>query len=415
MRILHITPAFQHPHVRGSLRHYYFLRELSERHEITLLALTRTPIPSSVRADVEALTERALVFGPEHPPDGRVARELATRRAVGEMRRAFHELAARERFDVVLFHGKSVYRVISGWSGLPIVVDFCDATSMRLRQRMQHASLARRPLVGLRYAQIRRLEHRLAAQSEYRAFISVRDREAVLGPADRSAVVPNGVDLDYWTRRAGTPGDACVVFTGVMDYAPNEDAALYLIDRIVPLARRERPDLELLIVGRNPSRELRDRARAAGVTVTGAVEDMRDYLERAAVCIAPLRYASGMQNKALEAMAMQVPVLATSVVSDGLALGDGTPPPVVTADGEERLAAELVELLRDTPRRDRLAREGRSYVEQHFSWAAGARTLEELCSSAIAKASSDLDSRTPVEASGIAGRRGSSRGEIDRV
>jgi glycosyltransferase involved in cell wall biosynthesis len=200
-----------------------------------------------------------------------------------------------------------------------------------------------------------------------------------------------------------------------MDYAPNEDAALYLIDRIVPLARRERPDLELLIVGRNPSRELRDRARAAGVTVTGAVEDMRDYLERAAVCIAPLRYASGMQNKALEAMAMQVPVLATSVVSDGLALGDGTPPPVVTADGEERLAAELVELLRDTPRRDRLAREGRSYVEQHFSWAAGARTLEELCSSAIAKASSDLDSRTPVEASGIAGRRGSSRGEIDRV
>ena len=136
-------------------------------------------------------------------------------------------------------------------------------------------------------------------------------------------MVPNAVDLDYWTRSTpAQPTGAAprVVMTGVMDYPPNHDAAMRLAERIMPSVREEVPDAELVIAGRDPGPEL----RAAGdahpwLTVTGALPDLRPEMERGAVYCAPLRFASGIQNKLLEALAMEVPVVTTPVVADGRA------------------------------------------------------------------------------------------------
>lgn len=221
------------------------------------------------------------------------------------------------------------------------------------------------------------------------AFISQRDRDAVLPRGCAAAVIPNGVDQRYW-RRSGkvTPSDKCIIFTGVMDYAPNDDAAVFLLDEIVPLVRRAVPDLEVLIAGRNPSQRLKRRAHTLpGVTVTGFVDDMRPWLERAAVCVAPLRYASGMQNKVLEALAMQVPVVATPVVADGVRMDDGRAP-VCTARGPLQFAETTVRLLGDEAERRRLALDGRRFVEKHFSWRRSAAALQQLC---LAAAGLDRD------------------------
>jgi glycosyltransferase involved in cell wall biosynthesis len=335
--------------------------------------------------EVEGYAEAVFAFGGDMSGLGRYGRHRAVRRAVIEMRRTFRELVRRQPYDVVLFHGKSVFPVIAGWSELPIVVDFCDATSMRVKMKLEHAPVAKVPLLALRYEQVQRLERRLAAQTPYRAFISRRDREAVLGPSDRSEIVPNGVDLEYWTRSEGArPSPACIVFTGVMDYGPNEDGALFLLEQIVPRVRNSVPDVEVLIVGRDPTPALLERAAGAvGVTVTGFVEDMRPYLERAAVCVAPLRVASGMQNKVLEAMAMGAPVVTTPVVGDGLRFDDGVEPPLVEAEGSEEFSARVVELLEDAEERARLAAGGRRFIEENFDWSASARKLERMCIEAI--------------------------------
>lgn len=398
MRILHITPGFQHPAVRGPHRHYHFLRELAASHDVTLLTLIREHVSDEALREVGAFADRLVAFNVNgaapRPARGWVGRVPAVGRrfekniqvhgGVREMRGALRRLTARGDYDVVLFHGKSVFPAIGGWRGLPIVVDFCDATSMRIASRLRKAGPAEWPLLWMRYRQVRRLEQKLLDLTPHRAFISPRDRAAVLGADDASPIVPNGVDLDYWRRRDPTPPPVDrVVFTGVMDYQPNDDAAGWLIDAILPRVRQAVPGLELVLVGRNPTEALRARAeRAGGVTVTGFVEDMRPYLERATVFAAPLRHASGMQNKILEAMAMALPVLTTSVAADGLKV-DAADPPVWVADGATAFADRLTALLGDPAARAQLSADGRRYVESRFVWSRSAERLAAMCEAAI--------------------------------
>jgi hypothetical protein len=398
MRILHIIPAFQHPRVRGPHRHYHFLRELSGRHEMTLLTLHREPIDEGILAEMSAYVEAIHSFEVNGRSGGPAVAAVARLPLVGaevaeswrfqcglrRMRRTFERLVQTGGYEVVLFHGKSVFPVIAGWSGLPLVVDFCDATSMRLRSMMRYATPPKLPWLAARYWRTRAVERQLIRKTPHLAFISARDRAAVMGAASRAELLPNGVDLGYWTRSTPLSQSRRIVFTGVMDYAPNEDAALYLIDRIAPRVRQSLPDVELQIVGRHPSAALRERARRSpGVTVTGTVEDMRPFLEGAAVYAAPMRVAAGMQNKILEAMAMGVPVITTPIAAGGLRV-DGTTPPVWVAEGERPFTDGVVSLLAQGTERARLAAEGRRFVETHFVWSRSAQKLERLCVAARA-------------------------------
>jgi glycosyltransferase involved in cell wall biosynthesis len=394
MRILYITPSFQHPAMRGPTRCYHFIKELSQRHQITLLALTSTEVPAVPMQEMAAYTEQIRLFsanGASNTPaagifgrvpvvGGSIKHALQRREGVKQMKKAFMELVRRESYDVVLFHGKSIYAVIEDLNGQPLVVDFCDATSMRYQSKMQYAGAAKRLWFALRYQQIKQIESKMIARTPHLAFVSWRDREAALGGNNRGKVVPIGVDHRYWQRQTRQPRPNCLAFTGVMNYAPNEDAALYLIEKILPLVRRSLPDLEVLIVGRDPSPALKEKAQQfKDVTVTGFVDDVRPYLEAAAVFVAPLRYGSGIQNKVLEAMAMEVPVITTSLAAAGLRVDGAGEPPVIVADGEEQFAQRLVALLGQKEERARLATEGRRFVENHFVWSRSAAKLEEMC------------------------------------
>lgn len=391
MRILHLMPSLQHPTMRGPTRHYHFLRELSRRHDMTLLSLTRSEVTPEAMAEIESYTEALHTFrthdhGILSLPGSRLRNEMQVRAAIAAMRQRFRDLLRQNSYDVVLFHGKHLYPVIADCP-LPIVADFCDATSMRVATNLRFASFGRKPLLWLRYQQVKRLEQNLARKTDHVAFISARDRQAVLGPRSQAAILPNGVDHRYWKRQSEVlPQNHTLIFTGVMDYAPNEDGALHLVQDIAPLLRRAIPDLEIFVVGRDPSRRLRRIAsQSPGVLVTGFVEDMRPYLEKAAVCVAPLRYASGMQNKVLEALAMQVPVVSTSVVTEGLQV-NGTPAPVLNARSVAEFAEATVRLLKDPAERARLSMQGRRFVENNFCWRRSAEKLERMCQVAVAAA-----------------------------
>lgn len=399
MKILHITPDFQHPKVRGPDRHYRFLRELSRRHEITLLTLVRHKISAEALDEVSSYANRVFTFnanGADTPladnpklrwpvfGNRRLEQSMRLNAAVRRMKETFDRLTQREAYDVVLFHGKSVFPVIESWGDLPIVVDFCDATSMRIRAKMSYTSKARLPLLGLRYWQVREVEQKMVRKTPHLAFISYRDREAILGPEDRSEIIPNGLDLQYWRRRTHTSRPHCLVFTGVMNYAPNEDAALYLIDEILPRLKPIIPDIEILIVGRDPTPALlaRDR-RHPEVTVTGFVDDMRDYVEQATIFAAPVRFASGMQNKIQEALAMEIPVVTTSIVADGMRLGDGEGAPLYVADDPQEFAEKVIKLLHQKSEQARLVEAGRRFAEKYFDWARSAQQLEQMCIEAV--------------------------------
>ena len=117
--------------------------------------------------------------------------------------------------------------------------------------------------------------------------------------------------------------------------------------------------------------------------MTGFVEDLRDYLEQAAVFVAPLRYASGMQNKLQEALAMEIPIVTTSIAAEGLRAADGVDVPVYVADQDEAFARRVVELLGRPDEQKRLAIQGRVFAQEHFSWVRSAEQFERMCLQAI--------------------------------
>jgi glycosyltransferase involved in cell wall biosynthesis len=294
-------------------------------------------------------------------------------------------LAEDRPFDVLLLSGKRTMPVLAGLPPMPLVADLCDATSIRIRRQMRHAPLIDQPALALEYVEIRRVERTLTHLASHAIFASARDRAAVVGARDDdvrplapASVVPNGVDLETWRRDRRELGRDEIVFTGAMDYPPNADAAIQLVEHVLPRVRVEMPAARVAIVGRDPTARVLALADHPGVTVTGFVDDVRPYLERAAVFAAPIRYGAGIQNKVLEALAMEVPVVASPLAADGLRTQNGDVPPVDVAKGPEAMARRVADRLREAAAGATADPVLREYVATHFDWTTNADRLEAI-------------------------------------
>ena len=194
-------------------------------------------------------------------------------------------------------------------------------------------------------------------------------------------VLPNGVDLAYF-HPDNIPRRPEVVFSGKMSYHANITAALYLLDEVMPRVWRSRPDVHLTIAGSRPPRSIRARA-GEQVTVTGYAEDIRPFLQRAAVAVAPMPYGAGIQNKVLEAMACATPVVATPQAITALRVSPGTH--LRVGKTPEELAAHILDLLEHPEAAETIGRAGRAYVEQYHNWQRVAQQLEGLYEEEIAR------------------------------
>jgi len=208
-------------------------------------------------------------------------------------------------------------------------------------------------------------------------------------------VINTGVDLEFFTVPAHPASAPRLVFVGAFQHEPNVDAMLHFCRRVLPSIRDQMPGTELLIVGSNPPPAVSSLADIPGVQVTGYVEDIRPYMASCSVYVVPLRLGVGIRGKILEAWSMAMAVVATPVACAGLRYEHGKN--LLLASSDESFAAQVLELLGDAPRRERLGLEGRRTVEEHYSWEASALRLRTLYDSLIgpqrATASSEFDYR----------------------
>ena len=202
-------------------------------------------------------------------------------------------------------------------------------------------------------------------------------------PASRISVIPTGVDTEYFRPSPGPEQPDTMAFTGTMDWMPNEDGVAYFVDKIFPLIRQEFPDAAFWAVGRRPPRRIQALA-SANVTVTGAVEDIRPYLGKAAVCVVPLRSGSGTRIKIFEAMAMGKAVVSTRMGAEGLPVRDGEN--IVLADDPADFAREVAQLLRAPERRAKLGHAARQLVEENYGWPSVAAHFDQIMHSVIRQA-----------------------------
>jgi sugar transferase (PEP-CTERM/EpsH1 system associated) len=253
------------------------------------------------------------------------------------------------------------------------IVDLVDVDSDKWRQ---YAVEAKPPMSWLyRYeaAALKRYEADLVEGADFVSVVSEAEREIVPvwvpEQSSRVRVIPNGVDYEYFRKNAARPspfkaGTRVALFTGAMDYRANVDGVCWFAEHVWPPVKEELPDAEFYIVGSNPAPAVTALQSVAGITVTGRVPDIRPYLEHATISVAPLRLARGVQNKVLEALSMELPVIATPEALRGLS-GD-LPDSAIAA----RNAGDFKQLICERLSRPnlRLNESGRRYVKTNYDW-----------------------------------------------
>ena len=276
----------------------------------------------------------------------------------------------RRSYDRIFVYCSAMAQYVESAGQIPMVTDLVDVDSDKWTQ---YATFTRFPFSAIyrregRY--LRGYERRVCAMSS--AVVVTTEREATLvreiSPETRVHVVPNGVDTRYFDQAVVRPDGAAptVIFTGDMSYFPNQEAVNYFARKVLPLIRDSVPKARFLIVGRNPNRNVLRLQRMDGVEATGFVADVRTYLAKAQVAVAPFAIAAGIQNKILEAMAYGLPVVATSRTAQGLS--PKVAEMIDTGDTADEMASKIVLLLRDFDLARRKGVEGRRRVGEEYKW-----------------------------------------------
>ncbi len=406
MNVLFLSQIVPYPPHGGVLqRGYHLVRELGRRASVHLLAFlhpdelrTEARIEES-RAALGEFCERIEYFplwakaSPAHKAAALAASAfsplpfsvIAHRSAAFERRVA--EALRTAPYDVVHVDTVALSQFVDlERRAVPSVLTHHNIESMLMERR---ASVERRPLAR-QYLQrettkLRSYEARMSPQYDVNIVVSPDDGQTLAArvPGVRTAVVPNGVNVEYFTPDP-TQETPALIYTGGMNMFANRDAVTYFLDEIWPLIRKRVPDTRFFAVGQDPPKELKAYAeRDPNVVVTGFVDDIRPYVRKAAVYVVPLRVGGGTRLKVLDAMAMGKAIVSTSIGCEGIAVKPGEH--LMTADSPETFAQATVTLLGDRARRHALGRAARDLVERRYAWSVvGDQLLEAYDTARVA-------------------------------
>ncbi|MCS6910791.1 MAG: glycosyltransferase [Anaerolineales bacterium] len=396
-RLLFLTPQPPYPPRQGTaIRNWGLIKHLSARHTLSLLTFAEDD--QSVAEPLRNACRRVVVV--PTPRRTRLDRlrtllsprpDLAERLASTEYARALNDLLREEKFDFVHVEGLELARYLPMLSaaGVRVIYDAHNAEYV-LQQRAFKTDLHRlrrwpAALYSLiQWPRLKRFEAATLRAVHAVTCVSQEDATALraLVPELQPVLVPNGIDVqDYvdFLQHAPRATSAVsrppsVVFTGKMDYRPNVDAVLWFAADIWPLIRAQQPEVQFIIVGQKPAPAVQALHGRDAITVTGAVDDVRPYIAGASVYVAPLRLGGGTRFKLLEAMALQTPIVSTTLGAEGFAVADGRE--LLLADSPHDFAGAVLRLLTDSELRVKLAEAGLACVRKNYDWSVIVPALE---------------------------------------
>lgn len=284
-----------------------------------------------------------------------------------EMQAKLKRLLNDGEFDLILTSGQMAFYVSE--INMPKIVVPFDARSENYFLMYKNA---KNPFMKISWLLLH-IREKLQESIIYKSFdtcIVVTHRDKLLLqrylPDVDISIIPNGVDFDYFKPMSIEKEHWSLIFVGSMNQLTNIDGVLRFYREIYPLIKKEVPKVKLYIVGANPTKEIVRLTTDESVIVTGFVEDIRPYLDKASVVIAPMFYGVGIKNKILEAMAMGKAIVTTTNGIEGIDAIPGKH--VITADTAEEFAKRVIELLHDDQLRNKIEKNARKLVEEKFSW-----------------------------------------------
>ena len=399
MELLFLSHEIPSPAASDTLPLYHLIRHLSVlyRHDITLISFVSErsraedfehvkdvcTMEDPIRIQWGALTKMLLKAAknsilrlPKNLKHGLFVNELDYYYDQ-RMDQKIKEALKKNNFELIFSTRQMANYVVD--VDVPKIVQPFDAMSEWHRQVSSNSRGLKRIFYFIRNLLNRSYEKHIYEKFDACLVVTRLDKELLesSNPRIRCVVIPNGVDVDYFSPAATSEEPASLIFIANMSARVAVDNIMYFYNEIFPLILRENPEVKLYLVGRDPSKEIRKLSADPLVTVTGYVNDLRPYLAKSTVSIAPWFIGTtGMKNKVLEAMSMGKAVVTTTNGARGITATNKEH--LVIADAVNEFARDIVALLNDQRLRRRLGENARRLIEAHYSWEVATETLNDV-------------------------------------
>jgi glycosyltransferase involved in cell wall biosynthesis len=365
MNLLFLSTRSPYPLISGhSLRTYHILKGATENHNVTFVTFIQLPEHELKKENLDHLRSFCKAVYPFEIPVDLSKVKLASSLFINLfsplpfvaqkydaplMRQRIKEIIQREHIDLVHVDMLPLTVYINEFENLPKILVNHNVESIRLyRWFRTEPNPVKKSYLGIQWLKLRSFERSAMNKFDGCVVVSEVDKELLLKMRVKSSlfVVPNGTDTNFFRPNSGKVVENTVLWIGHMDVHTNKDAVLYFWRDIYPILRRKYPKVKMTFVGTAPPKEIAAASKLDGhVRVTGFVDDIRPYIDEAAVMVVPLRIGSGTRLKILDAMAMGEAIVSTSVGCEGINVNDGKD--ILIADNPEDFANKTIELLKN--------------------------------------------------------------------
>ncbi|MBW4624060.1 MAG: glycosyltransferase family 4 protein [Brasilonema octagenarum HA4186-MV1] len=404
MNILMLSSTFPYPPTRGGtqVRTFHLLKYLSQHHAITLVTQREPDVTDTEVLELRNYVDNLIVFNrPKDTSESGTLLEKIQRfyyfiqtgtppsvlnRYSSEMQTWIDNFVEAGKCDVITCeHSVNEIYVRSHFQkNLRTIVNVHSSVYGTCRNQLKTGISENRFRDRLYLPLLRRYEQRYC--SKFSAIVVTTEEDRIqmqeFNPKTEIQVIPNGVDLVSFPYRTHDPNGHRIIFIGAMDNLANIDAVCFFSNEVLSEIQKLYPDTTFDIVGSRPAPEVLALKEKPGITVTGRVPSMVEYLHKATVCVVPMRTGFGIKNKTLEAMAAGVPVVASERGLEGLSVdGSNIPPRALRANQPTEYVTLISQLFENSQLRTKLSRNARQLVETEFTWESAGKRYEEVLTS----------------------------------
>jgi len=393
MKILYLSHRIPYPPNKGDkIRSFNEIKYLSSFYEMDLAAMVDNPADFRYASDLKKYCGNVML-APLNPLMGKckglfrlfLGQPLSAGYFYSKvLQKKIDLLLSQNEYDAIvcfsspmaeyLYASRSGKKLFAEKKRPVLMMDFCDLDSDKWRQYAEKCAFPLNLIYRMEYSLLLEYEKKINRTFDRSIFISEPEARLFyqLYPrACKTAVVPNGVDYNYFSPRGfalpiAEKKGQILLFTGAMDYYANADGVCWFCHNIFPLIQKEFGNAQFYIAGSKPDAKVRELEKIRNVHVTGFVEDIRPYYEMADVSVIPLRIARGVQNKVLEAMSMKKAVVTTSTAVQGIRTDKITP--FLMADDPEQFASHVITVLKNKSLGDSLGQMAGEYIKEFFDW-----------------------------------------------